>query len=136
MTHSDKGIYQVKSEKHGSQYFLRVAVNEKPRLLLAALQDSGALGRREGIAWCRFAFKRRLFAFHDETFALRVSSECWKQHSRRRLGYLFRETGAPTQSHHGGTKARLDLRPRAIGVAIWSRLITGAETLLPLPAPI
>jgi Type IV secretion-system coupling protein DNA-binding domain len=53
---------------------------------------------------CRFAFKVGLFALHDETFSLGVPSECRKQHSRRHFGHLFCESGAPTQSHHGGTK--------------------------------
>jgi hypothetical protein len=30
--------------------------------------------------FCRFAFKTRLLAFHDETFPLGVPSECRKKH--------------------------------------------------------
>jgi hypothetical protein len=41
----------VKSETKGSQYFLRYAVNKKRELLLTALLESGATGRREDITW-------------------------------------------------------------------------------------
>ncbi len=41
----------MKSETHGSQYLLRVAVNKRPELLRSALRESGGLGRREGLAW-------------------------------------------------------------------------------------
>jgi hypothetical protein len=41
----------VKSETRGSQYFLRFAVNKRPRVLLAALRESGALGRSEDVEW-------------------------------------------------------------------------------------
>jgi hypothetical protein len=60
--------------------------------------------RDESILLCRFAFKTRLFARHEETFPLGVPSECRKQHSRKHFGHLFRQSGALTQSHHGGTK--------------------------------
>jgi hypothetical protein len=51
ITHSGKGIHHVKSETKGSQYFLRYAVNKKRELLLTALLESGATGRREDITW-------------------------------------------------------------------------------------
>jgi hypothetical protein len=37
----------MKSETHGSQYLLRVAVNKRPELLRYALRESDGLGRRE-----------------------------------------------------------------------------------------
>jgi hypothetical protein len=51
---------------------------------------------------CRFPFKTRLLAFHDETFSLGISPKCWKQHSPRHLSQLFCESRAATQSRHGG----------------------------------
>ena len=41
----------MKLETQGSQYFLRLAVNKRPKLLLAALRESGALGQREDVQW-------------------------------------------------------------------------------------
>jgi hypothetical protein len=41
----------VKLETQGSRYLLRVAVNKRPQLLLAALRESGALGEREIVEW-------------------------------------------------------------------------------------
>ena len=55
----------MKSGKPGSQYFLRLAVNKKPKLLRSALRESGALGRGEGVEWCSALIKGKYKEFHD-----------------------------------------------------------------------
>jgi hypothetical protein len=49
--HSGKGIHQGTSETQGSRYLLRKAVNKQPELLRSSLQESGAIGSRENVAW-------------------------------------------------------------------------------------
>lgn len=39
------------TETQGSQWLLRMAVNQRPEVLLSALRDSGALGKREEVVW-------------------------------------------------------------------------------------
>lgn len=41
----------MRPETHGSQYFLRFAVNKRPEVLRAALRESGTLGHREDAVW-------------------------------------------------------------------------------------
>lgn len=41
----------MSKETLGSQRLLQIAVNHKPELLLSALRRSGAVGRREALAW-------------------------------------------------------------------------------------
>jgi hypothetical protein len=51
MEATERELMNVNSPTQGSQHLLRMAVNSRPAVLLAALRESGAIERREGVVW-------------------------------------------------------------------------------------